>query len=71
MTLKALMDGCDISLPQYSHPKLTEKLDHPVDEPIVEAASQVALVAKNEVAATVQAKMARAEPDHPPRARTA
>ena len=43
-----------------------------MDDPIVVAAAQVALAAKIEIVKTVQAKVEKmAEPDHPPRARTA
>ena len=57
---------------QYSHPNLTVKLDHSVDEQIVVVTARVALAAKIEVVETIQAKMAKiARPDHPPRARAA
>ena len=72
MILKALLDGCDISLPQSSQPNPTVKLDHPVDAQIILAAVLVALAAKIEVAETVQARIAKiARPDHPARAKAA
>ena len=53
-------------------PKAHNELDHPVDEPIVVAAAQVALAAKIEAVNTVRATLVRmAETDHPPQARTA
>ena len=71
-TLRALLDGHDISSPQYNHPKLMLKFDHPVDDQIVVVTALVALAGKIEVLETVQAKMAKsAEHDHPPWARTA
>ena len=58
--------------PRSNRQRLTVKLDALVDGPIVVAAAQVALAAKTEVVETVQAKVAKmAEPDLPPRARTA
>ena len=48
MISTALLDGCDISSLRCSCPRLRVKLDHPVHEPIVVAAAQVALAAKIE-----------------------
>ena len=72
MILIVPLDGCDIPSLRYNRQMLTVKLDRPVNELIVVAAAQVALTAKIEVVEAVQAKVVKmAEPDHPPRARTA
>ena len=72
MILIVPLDGYDISSLRSNRQRLTVKLDLPVDEPIVVAAAQVALAAKNEVVETVQARVAKVvEPDLPPLARTA
>ena len=60
-TLRALLDGHDISSPQYNHPKLMLKFDHPVDDQIVVVTTRVALETKTEVVETIRARMQRAQ----------